>query len=49
MMLELQSSNDEALPEGLSLGEGTYRDVLELRDPITGKLVNATCILAGSC
>lgn len=37
-MFQLQAANPEALPEGLSLGEGTLRDVIELRNPITGKL-----------
>ena len=49
MIAQLQAANPEALPEGLSLGEGTLRDVYELRDPITGKLLNATCLLAGIC
>lgn len=38
MMFQLESANPEALPEGLALGEGTLRDVLELRNPISGKL-----------
>ncbi|KAK4495842.1 hypothetical protein PRZ48_013110 [Zasmidium cellare] len=46
---QLQLANPEALPEGLSLGEGALRDVIELLDPITGKLVNATCILLNNC
>lgn len=35
---QLQLANPEALPEGLSLGEGTLRDVIELINPISGKL-----------
>ena len=50
LMIEaLQVANPEALPEGLTLGEGAYRDVLELIDPITGKAANATCARAGTC
>lgn len=37
-ILQLQLANPEALPEGLSLGEGALRDVIELINPITGKL-----------
>ena len=49
MILQLQAANPEALPEGLTLGEGALRDVYELRDPITGVLENATCLLANTC
>ena len=49
MTVQLQAANPEALPEGLTLGEGALRDVYELRDPITGLVVNATCILANDC
>lgn len=49
MVLQLQAANPEALPEGLTLGEGALRDVYQLRNPITGKLENATCILANTC
>lgn len=49
MIAELELANPEAVPEGLSLGTGTLRDVYQLLDPITGKLLNATCALAGLC
>ena len=49
MTLQLQTANPEALPEGLTLEEGALRDVLQQRDPITGKLENATCLLANTC
>lgn len=49
MVVQLQAANPEALPEGLSLGEGALRDVYELREPITGKLENVTCILDNTC
>lgn len=42
MVSQLQLANPEALPEGLTLGEGALRDVYQLRDPITGLIVNAT-------
>lgn len=49
MIAELQLANPEAVPEGLSLRIGTLKDVYQLIDPITGKLANATCALAGLC
>lgn len=49
MVAQLQAANPDAVPEGLSLGEGTLRDVYELRNPLTGVLENATCILANNC
>ena len=47
MVEQLQLANPEALPEELSLGEGALRDVYELRDPITRKVVNAKQAAAG--
>lgn len=49
MVLQIEAANPEVLPEGLSLGAGTLKDVYELKDPITGKLLNATCLLANTC
>jgi hypothetical protein len=49
MITQLFAANPEALPEGLSLGEGSLKDVYELIDPVTGKLINSTCVLAGLC
>jgi len=49
MVTQLLAANPEVLPEGLTLGEGSLKDVYELIDPITGKLLNATCSLAGLC
>jgi hypothetical protein len=49
MIVQLLAANPEALPEGLSLGEGALKDVYALKDPITGKLINATCALLGLC
>jgi hypothetical protein len=49
MIVQLLAANPEALPEGLTLGEGSLKDVYNLIDPITGKLINSTCALAGIC
>lgn len=49
MIAQLQLANPEAVPEGLTLGEGTLKDVLNLIDPITGQLLNLTCALLGQC
>ncbi|TQS33982.1 hypothetical protein Golomagni_05655, partial [Golovinomyces magnicellulatus] len=49
MIAELQLANPEAVPEGLTLGEGTLKDVYGLIDPLTGQLLNLTCALLGQC
>lgn len=49
MVLQLQLANPEAVPEGLTLGTGTLKDVYSLIDPITGKAINETCALLGLC
>lgn len=49
MISQLQLANPEAVPEGLTLGEGTLKDVLNLIDPITGQVLNLTCALLGQC
>lgn len=49
MIAQLQLANPEAVPEGLTLGTGTLRDVYQLIDPLTGKVINATCALVGLC
>lgn len=49
MISQLQLANPEAVPEGLTLGEGTLKDVLSLIDPITGQALNLTCALLGQC
>lgn len=49
MVVALNAAEPMSLPEGLQLGAGSLKDVYELRDPITGVLINATCALAGTC
>ena len=49
MVAQLQAANPQAVPEGLTLGEGSLRDVYNLINPLTGKAENITCILDGSC
>ena len=49
IIAQMELANPHAVPEGLSLGEGTYRDVFQLINPLTGKLENSTCIKAGTC
>ncbi|WPH03781.1 Hypothetical protein R9X50_00666400 [Acrodontium crateriforme] len=49
MITQLALANPEILPEGLTLGEGTLNDVYNLKDPITGKLINSTCALLSLC
>ncbi|KAF2164230.1 hypothetical protein M409DRAFT_68099 [Zasmidium cellare ATCC 36951] len=41
----------DPIAEGLNfeLVQGAVKDVFQLRDPITGVLINATCALAGLC
>lgn len=49
MITQLQLANPDAVPEGLTLGAGTLKDVLNLIDPLTGQALNLTCALAGLC
>lgn len=49
MIAQLQLANPDAVPEGLTLGEGTLKDVLNLIDPLTGQGLNLTCALLGLC
>lgn len=49
MITELQLANPDAVPEGLTLGAGTLKDVYNLIDPLTGQLLNLTCALLGQC
>lgn len=49
MIAQLELANPSLVAEGLSLGEGTLRDVLALINPLTGKVANLTCALEGSC
>ena len=49
MITELQLANPDAVPEGLNLGEGTLKDVINLIDPLTGQGLNLTCALLGLC
>ena len=49
MIAKLELANPSVLAEGLSLGEGSLRDVLQLINPLTGKVANLTCALEGNC
>jgi hypothetical protein len=49
MIAKLELANPSVLAEGLSLGEGSLRDVLQLINPLTGKVANLTCSLEGNC
>lgn len=49
MITQLELANPDVVAEGLSLGEGSLRDVLSLINPLTGKVANLTCALEGSC
>jgi hypothetical protein len=49
MIAKLELANPSVLVEGLSLGEGSLRDVLQLINPLTGKVANLTCSLEGNC
>jgi hypothetical protein len=49
MITKLELANPSVLAEGLSLGEGSLRDVLQLINPLTGKVANLTCALEGNC
>lgn len=49
MVFQLYGANKEALPEGLEvLTIGAVRDAFEAKDPVTGKLLNATSGALGS-
>ena len=50
MAVRLNSANGEALPEGLEvITAGVLGDAFAGKDPVTGKLANATCGLLGTC
>lgn len=49
MITQLQLANPDAASEAIQIVPGTLKDVYELKDPLTGKLINATCALAGLC
>lgn len=49
MIAQLELANPSVLAEGLSLGEGSLRDVLALINPVTGDVANITCALVGGC
>ena len=49
MITKLELANPSVLAEGLSLGEGSLRDVLQLINPLTGRVANLTCALEGNC
>lgn len=50
MAVRLNAASGEALPEGLEvISVGALADAFAGKDPITGKLVNATCGLLGAC
>lgn len=50
MIAEIGASRpDQLLFNGLALTEGGLKDAWDLRDPVTGVLINATCAAAGTC
>ncbi|CEJ94365.1 hypothetical protein VHEMI09902 [[Torrubiella] hemipterigena] len=49
LIAQLQLANPDAVPEGLTLGAGTLKDVYNLIDPLTGQALNLTCAVLGLC
>lgn len=50
MIAEIGASRPQSLLfNGLTLTEGGLRDAWDLKDPVTGKVINATCALLGQC